>query len=78
MSRMYLTANVERMSAWFLFGLFCVNYSVGPTSSEQTGSEQPLSHEAFFLDVPNQASVKPEVNANAGREMYSNAYQLQC
>lgn len=27
--------------------------------------------------MPNQASVKPEVNANAGREMYTNAYQLQ-
>lgn len=74
---MYLTANGERMSAWFLFCLFCVHYNVGPTSSKQTGSEQLLFMKPFFLDVPNQASGKPEVNANAGREMYSNAYQLQ-
>lgn len=49
MSRMYLTANAERMSAWFLFCLFCVHYNVGPTSSKQTGSEQLLSMKPFFL-----------------------------
>lgn len=49
MSRMYLTANVERMSAWFLPGLFCVHYNVGPTSSKQTGSDQLSFMKPFFL-----------------------------
>lgn len=78
-SRMYLPGNVDHMST-FCFCCFCVvQVSILMSDAVPSSRQEAISSwsQSVFLDVPIQASVRPEVKADAGSETYSNAYQSQ-
>lgn len=78
-TRMYLTANVDHVSTFYFCLFRVIQVSILMSDAVPSSRQEAITScsQSLFLDVPIQASVRPEVKADAGSATYSNAYQSQ-